>query len=98
MFLGETRRPHIVVLDWARIIDPCQMPLFERKTVLIYGLIGLLRFTITSGNENDDSRLLGYAREMRQRLQTEIEAQVRVTCPHSPRMRSYDSFLFRVCG
>lgn len=53
------------------------MPIFARKTVPIYGFIGLVRLTVNTNDE--DSELFGYARELRQKLEAEIDLQVQRT-------------------
>jgi len=42
-------------------------------------MLGFLRFTVTTEDENYDSNLLGYARESSKQLKAEIDAQVRKT-------------------
>ncbi len=53
------------------------MPIFARKTVPIYGFIGVVRLTVNTNDE--DNRLFGYAMELRQKLQAEIDLQVQRT-------------------
>lgn len=67
-----------MIVSHARIIV-AEMPLFAKKTAPIFGLVGLLHFTVTSDNENFDDDLLGYAREKRKQLEGEINAQVLAT-------------------
>jgi hypothetical protein len=61
----------------ARIIVANRMPLFARKTVPIYGFIGLVRLSVNTNDE--DSELLGYARELHRKLEAEIDVQVQQT-------------------
>ena len=61
----------------ARIIVANRMPIFARKTVPIYGFIGLVRLSVNTNDE--DSELLGYARELHRKLEAEIDLQVQQT-------------------
>jgi hypothetical protein len=55
------------------------MALFAKKTVPIFGLVGLLHLSVTTDSEKHDFDLLGYARELHGRLEAEIEQQVQQT-------------------
>lgn len=55
------------------------MSLFAKRTALIYGYVGLVHLTVRTANSEEDGDLLGYARELHQQLEAEIEQQVRDT-------------------
>ena len=55
------------------------MPIFAKPTVPIYGFVGVLRLTVRTDNENYDSDLLGYARELHRQLEGDIDRQVQET-------------------
>ena len=74
----------------ATLIIAAEMPLFDKKTAPIYGLVGLLHFTVTSDNENFDDDLLGYARERRKQLEAEINTQVLATLGSQFAVQSID--------
>jgi hypothetical protein len=53
--------------------------MFATKSVPIYGVVGVLRLTVTTGSENYDNDLLGYAREIHRQLEADIDNEVRQT-------------------
>jgi len=56
------------------------MPIFSKREVPIYGLIGFLQFRVSiDGEEGADDFLYGYARETHQKLEQEIRKQVAET-------------------